>query len=124
MTILEIHKMANTYLENNLSEQKDSLKNRINEDNASEFQNNFTVKTDNDKIIRYIITKNDNNIFISSDKGKPLYIIDDKEATKIQIEKLSPNSIESMSVLKGKTATKIYGDKGENGVIIITTKKL
>lgn len=36
---------------------------------------------------------------------------------------LNPNDIESMQVLKDASATAIYGSRGANGVIIITTKK-
>ncbi|MCF7567506.1 SusC/RagA family TonB-linked outer membrane protein [Sabulilitoribacter arenilitoris] len=35
---------------------------------------------------------------------------------------LDPNNIESMSVLKGLSATALYGEQGRNGVILITTK--
>ncbi|WP_298328914.1 SusC/RagA family TonB-linked outer membrane protein [uncultured Dokdonia sp.] len=35
---------------------------------------------------------------------------------------LDPNNIESMSVLKGLSATALYGEEGKNGVILITTK--
>jgi len=35
---------------------------------------------------------------------------------------LDPNSIESVSVLKGLSATVLYGDQGRNGVILVTTK--
>lgn len=35
---------------------------------------------------------------------------------------LDPNSIESISVLKGLSATVLYGDQGRNGVILVTTK--
>lgn len=35
---------------------------------------------------------------------------------------LDPNNIESVSVLKGLSATVLYGDQGRNGVILITTK--
>ncbi|MDJ0955199.1 MAG: SusC/RagA family TonB-linked outer membrane protein [Acidimicrobiia bacterium] len=35
---------------------------------------------------------------------------------------LDPNSIESISVLKGLSATVLYGNRGRNGVILITTK--
>ena len=51
----------------------------------------------------------------------PLYILDGKEIT--TFEGLDPKSIESISVLKDKSAIEIYGKKGENGVIIITSKK-
>lgn len=36
---------------------------------------------------------------------------------------LNPNDIESIDVLKDASATAIYGSRGANGVVIITTKK-
>lgn len=39
------------------------------------------------------------------------------------INLINPDDIESMSVLKGPTAAALYGGKGANGVILITTKK-
>lgn len=39
------------------------------------------------------------------------------------LESLDPSSIESIEVLKDASATAIYGSRGANGVIIITTKK-
>ncbi len=36
---------------------------------------------------------------------------------------IDPNDIESMNILKGSNATGIYGSRGANGVIVITTKK-
>ena len=35
---------------------------------------------------------------------------------------LNPNDIESVSVLKGPNASALYGSRGSNGVILITTK--
>ena len=35
---------------------------------------------------------------------------------------LDPNSIESVSVLKGLAAATLYGSQGRNGVIVVTTK--
>ncbi len=64
------------------------------------------------------------NIFISADNGKdPIFIIDGKEVSKKDITELKPQKIESVTVLKDKDATEMYGDKGKNGVIIIKTKK-
>ena len=40
-----------------------------------------------------------------------------------RIADLNPNDIENIQVLKGPSASSIYGSKGTNGVIIITTKK-
>eukprot|EP01038_Epipyxis_sp_PR26KG_P019287 gene19287-27320_t len=36
---------------------------------------------------------------------------------------LNPNDIESISILKDASATAIYGNRGSNGVVLITTKK-
>ena len=57
-----------------------------------------------------------------SASSAPLYIIDGSpmEASSAT---LNPNDIESMSVLKGASATALYGARGANGVILITTKK-
>ena len=39
------------------------------------------------------------------------------------VKNINPNDIESVSILKDAAATSIYGAKGGNGVIVITTKK-
>ncbi|WP_040288128.1 TonB-dependent receptor plug domain-containing protein [Bizionia argentinensis] len=62
-------------------------------------------------------------MFASKISENPLIIIDGKVATKNAMDKLNPNSINSVNILKDKTATIKYGNKGKNGVIIITTKK-
>ncbi|TLG99033.1 hypothetical protein BZARG_03350 [Bizionia argentinensis JUB59] len=62
-------------------------------------------------------------LFASKISENPLIIIDGKVATKNAMDKLNPNSINSVNILKDKTATIKYGNKGKNGVIIITTKK-
>lgn len=54
-------------------------------------------------------------------KDKPLVIVDGKEIDYSLMNVLNPAQISSMSVLKDKSATSLYGDKGKNGVIIITT---
>lgn len=56
----------------------------------------------------------------TSIKKDPLYIVDGVK-TKNIID-LDPNDIESINVLKGKASTSQYGDEGEAGVILITTK--
>jgi len=52
----------------------------------------------------------------------PLYILDDKEVSKEKADNLNTELIDSINILKGKEAINKYGDKGKNGVIIITTK--
>ena len=40
-----------------------------------------------------------------------------------KINSINPDSIESMNVLKGQQAVDAFGEKGTNGVIVITMKK-
>jgi TonB-linked SusC/RagA family outer membrane protein len=53
----------------------------------------------------------------------PLIVIDGLPLSGVNLSSINPNDIESFSVLKDASATAIYGSRGANGVIIITTKK-
>jgi len=53
-----------------------------------------------------------------------LLIANGKEISNKEMKNISPNSIQSINVLKGESAVKKYGSKGKNGVIEITTKKM
>ncbi len=53
--------------------------------------------------------------------AQPLYVIDGAQVG--DMTNLNPNDIESISILKDAGSTAIYGVKGGNGVIVITTKK-
>ena len=62
--------------------------------------------------------------FSTLDKGagtSPLYIVDGIPVN--NIDNISPDEIASMDVLKDGSAAAIYGTRGTNGVIIITTKR-
>ena len=52
----------------------------------------------------------------------PLYVVDGKEVTSSIMSALNVNKIEAMTVLKNESATELYGEKGKNGVILITLK--
>ena len=52
----------------------------------------------------------------------PLFIVDGKEVPSSIMGALRPESIESMTVLKDKSAAELYGEKGKNGVILITLR--
>lgn len=52
----------------------------------------------------------------------PLYVVDGVPFNE-SITSLNPNDIESMSFLKDASAAALYGNRGANGVIIVTTKK-
>ena len=54
-------------------------------------------------------------------KAEPLYVVDGKEVS--EIKNMDPKSIESVEVLKDSSGITLHGDKGKNGVVIITTKK-
>ena len=58
----------------------------------------------------------------ANDGTKPLIIIDDKESKKT-LKDLKPDGIKSVTVLKGEQAIKSHGDKGKNGVVVISTKE-
>ena len=61
------------------------------------------------------------NNFITQDNS-PLYIIDGFPIENPDNNAINPDYIESISVLKDASATAIYGARGANGVILITTK--
>ena len=104
----------------------------INVDGKSELnvqlKTDGSAKTDDVKVVGYGMptTKNDPRESIQVDgfandpENPPLYIVDGKPAA--EIESIEPENIESISVLKDAQAKILYGDKGKNGVIIITTK--
>ena len=52
----------------------------------------------------------------------PLFILNGEVIKKKDLEKLDPNLIKSVDVIKDSNKTKIYGEKGKNGVVIITSK--
>jgi TonB family protein len=52
-----------------------------------------------------------------------LWVVDGIIAYNDAMKKIEPQDIESISVLKNANATALYGEKGKNGVILVTTKK-
>ncbi|MFL5747494.1 MAG: SusC/RagA family TonB-linked outer membrane protein [Niastella sp.] len=53
----------------------------------------------------------------------PLYVLDGVPLNVGSISAVNPNDIENIDVLKDASATAIYGSRGANGVVLITTKK-
>ena len=81
----------------------------------------YAQKTNTEKSITEpkIVLRNANDTIV-----KPLIIIDGKVMGKeYDLTNISPDVIESISVLKDKSGTSLYGEDGKDGVIIITTKK-
>jgi len=58
-----------------------------------------------------------------SSSSDPLYVIDGVPMNQAFFRNLNANEIERVDVLKDAAATSIYGNRGSNGVIVITTKK-
>ena len=52
----------------------------------------------------------------------PLYVVDGM-ITSNDLSSINPSDIESVDILKDASATAIYGSRGANGVVLITTKK-
>ena len=78
---------------------------------------------DDDKLEK---TSSANGITVEGYAGngkEPLYIVDGKEVTPSVMSALDPNKIERVTVLKDKSATELYGEKGKNGVLLITLKQ-
>ena len=64
-----------------------------------------------------------------TENGKPasmdsaLCIVDGKKVSREEVEKLSPDQIKSVVVLKGKMAVEKYGDEAKGGALLISTKE-
>lgn len=54
---------------------------------------------------------------------EPLFIIDGIPVDEAGFRSLNQNNISSFSILKDAAASSIYGNRGKNGVVVITTKK-
>lgn len=68
-----------------------------------------------------IVIRGNNSL---TQENSPLYVIDGFPVEDPKVgSSINPNDIESTEVLKDASATAIYGARGANGVIIITTKK-
>lgn len=55
--------------------------------------------------------------------SEPLILIDNVESSKLDLARMAPEDIETFSVLKDASATAMYGARGANGIIMVTTKK-
>jgi TonB-linked SusC/RagA family outer membrane protein len=69
-----------------------------------------------------------NNIVIRggnsvTQSNAPLYVVDGFPIADLDFNTINPSDIESITVLKDASATAIYGARGANGVIIVTTKR-
>ena len=54
--------------------------------------------------------------------GEPLYVIDGVRASAADFNRLSPELIESISILRDEQAAHQYGADGKNGVVVVRTR--
>lgn len=54
---------------------------------------------------------------------EPLYYVNDRKITKLEMEAIDPNTIESIFILKDEKAIEKYGEEGKKGVVEIRIKK-
>ncbi|MDR2936109.1 MAG: TonB-dependent receptor plug domain-containing protein [Rikenellaceae bacterium] len=66
------------------------------------------------------IRSRSSNTAMGSGEGKPLFIVDGVEA--VNVDNIPTENIQRIEVLKDAASTAVYGQRGENGVIIVTTK--
>lgn len=55
--------------------------------------------------------------------NSPLYVVDGMPLQGSGIENINPSDIETIDILKDASATAVYGSRGANGVVLVTTKK-
>jgi TonB-linked SusC/RagA family outer membrane protein len=53
----------------------------------------------------------------------PLILVDDIEFTYADFATIDPNEVQSISILKDAATTAVYGIKGANGVVLVTTRR-
>lgn len=61
--------------------------------------------------------------FGKSSRANPLILIDGVEMTSDELSRLTTDDIASFSIMKDANATALYGARGANGVILVTTKE-
>lgn len=78
----------------------------------------------------YVSASSSGNLKSPKDIDKPvlinneiLYYVNDKEITEKGFRQISPDEIESVTVLKGDNAVKVYGERARDGVILVTLKE-
>src|SRR5690606_18329613 len=84
----------------------------------------------NETIVEFKFSEKDNNTTVVlrgvgsiNNAVEPLYVVDGILVSAERFRTLAFSDINNISVLKDSGATAIYGNRGANGVILITTKK-
>lgn len=104
--------------------EKEVYRSKIEIDKIEASQNLNSEKLENYDLKKTINVVVPNTTNITQTNEKPLWVVDGFISTENIIKDLNPNNIESINVIKAPSATAIYGSKGVNGAILITTKNL
>jgi len=100
-------------LKENLEKSREHIKERLKEIESPEFQKELKEK----------IKKSNKKTKIKFDSNEtPLCLLNGVEISKKDMEKLDPDSIDSITVLKDEASKKAYGPKAKDGIILIRTK--
>jgi len=98
----------------------------------------YSIKSDDDAIVAHggdvvvagygkktnVKALNVNGVSVMTNGDKePFIVIDGKISTIDAFKKLDVKTVESISILQGDDATKKYGDKAKDGVVLVTTRK-
>jgi hypothetical protein len=110
-----------------------AIKNELNETQQKELQelkdiSNISIPFSHGRSKSATEASTDPNVKLklsTKSENSPLMLLSTKDGiVKIEhIDKINPEDIQSIEVLKDKWATDKYGEKGKNGVVIITLKK-
>ena len=87
----------------------------------NEYKNSISMTMDSINFVD--VNQNKINLKNNIKAENYLYVVNGKISDKQVVELILPNNIKSINVLKGNAAVALYGDKGKNGVIEITTKE-
>ena len=115
------HKVRVTYsvpisftLSTDEPDKKGSVEEGKNQNNTMVINQNAVPDTGKNSVNDYL----KGSLYLSG--ASPLYVVDGVQAD--NLNNLKPEDIQSISILKDKNSTALYGEKGKNGVIIVTTK--
>ncbi|MDB5010109.1 MAG: TonB family protein [Mucilaginibacter sp.] len=85
-------------------------------------QNGKTVRVQYTVPVNFALADNVISVTIKN-PVVPIYVVDGVEADINTMKKIKADDIKSINVIKDKSAKALYGDRGVNGVVSITTKK-
>lgn len=104
------------------SDDQDMDKESDNENHNNVIFKSKTWTNSNGEKITIDASENGNMYNIREISDEPMFVINGEVVEKAIFEDVDSEDIQSINVLKGKTAVKYYGDNGKNGVVLMTKK--